>query len=75
MALTEEQLKEAETELARRKKVENEAFNRRWAEAQRAADERFLTKMDESYPAVSQDDRYDIYSAYRDYYEDGIIPA
>jgi len=68
MALTEEQLAEAQTELARREKERFDRYSREYAERQRAAEDAFWERMKAKYPQLDRDTMYDIWSEVDDFF-------
>lgn len=69
MALTEEQLREAEAELQRRAKQRSDEYSATYARAMREAEERHWVKMEAAYPGINRETLYSIYSDMREYYE------
>lgn len=69
MVLTEAQIQEARIELARRQEAERLSYERVRNAAHRAEEDLFWAEMHEKFPNVSRDDMYEIYAAYRDFYE------
>ena len=68
MALTEEQLAEARTELLRREKEIADRRNREYAEKVKRADDAFWERMTAKYPDIDRDTLYDIWSEIDDWY-------
>jgi len=68
MALTEEQLAEAQQELIRRQKERTDQYTREYAERQRVAEEAFWARMQAKYPQLDKDTMHDIWSEIDDWY-------
>lgn len=69
MALTEEQIVEAQAELRRRDRVRSEEYTRECARRQAEAEEKHMAEMRESWPGISDEDFWNIYYAMRDFNE------
>lgn len=69
MALTEEQIKEAEAELKRRQKEKSDAYHREYVRKQAEAEARFWVEMEAKYPQLGHDTMFDIYSELRDFFD------
>jgi hypothetical protein len=69
MEFTEEQLKEAQQELERREKAQDQKYHEEYVQRQREAEKRHWLKMEAAYPGIDHDTLYSIYSDMRDFYE------
>jgi hypothetical protein len=69
MEFTEEQLKEAQLELERRRVTEARAAHEEYMRRQAEAEKRHWLKMEAAYPGIDHDTLYSIYADMRDFYE------
>lgn len=68
MELTEEQIAEVGRVLREREKERARRASEEHARKMREAEERWEAKMDDKYPGIDRDTRYEIYSDYFDWY-------
>jgi hypothetical protein len=68
MALTEEQLAEAQAELARRAREKSEHYQREYFARMKAAEDAFWERMRAKYPKLDRETMHDIWSEVDDFY-------